>query len=308
MKVPNPLAIISWSGRSPRKTFWLYLGFFFLTTLFSAVMLSARGAHTANGAPMIWVWFSWLAWPPFLGATVRRLHDRDFSAWWLLPFIACPLLFLFAHKALRNLDAPGTAALVNLLGTGLYLWGHVQLCFLRGTTGPNRYGQDPLQPAASVHPTPQFSPIVLPGVEVKKRSNTKWAFVTAGGALVLFVASAAVEVQQQLKGVTPQMREQIVGCSRAQRFARAKAPSAAVFDSCSPTSIAIRVATDEWMARGYFTDERSKARFVYLVKMRHTVGSKEWSLINVAIRARRSTVREAETAKPAKPLAPSRNI
>ncbi len=49
--------------------------------------------------------------------SVRRLHDLDKSGWWLLLF-AIPLL---------------------------NLWVSILIVFIKGTNGPNRYGEDPLQ-------------------------------------------------------------------------------------------------------------------------------------------------------------------
>lgn len=59
---------------------------------------------------------------PSIAVTVRRLHDRDMSGWWYLGFFVGGLLpfvgFLFS-----------IALLVLML--------------LPGTTGPNRFGEDP---------------------------------------------------------------------------------------------------------------------------------------------------------------------
>jgi len=47
---------------------------------------------------------------------VKRLHDRNRSAWWML------------------------FSLVPVIGL---VWLVVQVGFLRGTLGPNRFGEDP---------------------------------------------------------------------------------------------------------------------------------------------------------------------
>ena len=59
-------------------------------------------------APFIWISFA---------VMVKRCHDRDKTGW-----------FIFIM-------------LVPLIGP---IWLLVELGFLRGTTGPNRYGPDPL--------------------------------------------------------------------------------------------------------------------------------------------------------------------
>jgi uncharacterized membrane protein YhaH (DUF805 family) len=77
-----------------------------------------------------------------LAISVRRLHDRDRSGWWLLVFVVCPLAFQGAGS-LNTLDAgPAVALLVASLV--LSIWGFIELGCVPGTSGPNRYGLDPL--------------------------------------------------------------------------------------------------------------------------------------------------------------------
>jgi uncharacterized membrane protein YhaH (DUF805 family) len=76
--------------------------------------------------------------------TVKRLHDRNRSGWWIIPFaIAPPLL----QRLWDWLDNPHVALVVSALGFGLSVWGVVELFCLRGARGPNRFGPDPLAPA-----------------------------------------------------------------------------------------------------------------------------------------------------------------
>jgi uncharacterized membrane protein YhaH (DUF805 family) len=87
----------------------------------------------------------------FLAATtIKRLHDRNKSGWWIVPFCVAPGLL---YKLLYWLDTPLTVALiVSALGFGLALWGFVELFCLRGMRGPNRFGPDPLAaPNPSIH-------------------------------------------------------------------------------------------------------------------------------------------------------------
>jgi len=67
---------------------------------------------------------------------IKRLHDRDKSGWWLLLFYLLPSLL------------SGHGAILSLIGFALTIWGIVELGVLRGTVGPNKYGPDPLNPAA----------------------------------------------------------------------------------------------------------------------------------------------------------------
>lgn len=68
----------------------------------------------------------------FLGVTAKRFHDRDKSGWWAL------LHF------------------VPWIGT---LWIIFECGFLKGTTGPNQYGPDPLETGTQVvQPVESISP------------------------------------------------------------------------------------------------------------------------------------------------------
>jgi uncharacterized membrane protein YhaH (DUF805 family) len=74
----------------------------------------------------------------------KRLHDRDKSAWWLLLFYLVPWILGTIGFYI------GAIEVRVILGLGLayfciVIWYLVELGFLRGTTGPNRYGPDPLQ-------------------------------------------------------------------------------------------------------------------------------------------------------------------
>ena len=80
----------------------------------------------------------------FAAITIKRLHDRNRSGWWMIPFFVVPPLFN------RFDDLLGDSWAVVLLGhavNALCLWGFIEMLFLRGTSGPNRFGADPLTPA-----------------------------------------------------------------------------------------------------------------------------------------------------------------
>ena len=88
-----------------------------------------------------------------LAVYTKRLHDRNKSAWWLLPFVFIPWgLSVFYLAAAPNVFAmspffgplgigPGSA---HIIGTILGLWAFIELFFFRGTAGENRFGPDPL--------------------------------------------------------------------------------------------------------------------------------------------------------------------
>ncbi len=101
-----------WSGRARRSEFWWW-------TLFaSAVYLTAIAVELRldpTGDSVVITGVAWAALLlPTLAVTVRRLHDRSFSAWWLL---------------------------LNLLPFGVLVV--LVLCAFDSWAGPNQYGPDP---------------------------------------------------------------------------------------------------------------------------------------------------------------------
>jgi uncharacterized membrane protein YhaH (DUF805 family) len=88
-----------------------------------------------------------------LGA--KRLHDRDRSGWWLLlQFVAVLLAAIFITVAIavpKGLAAAwyGVAVVSGTLAFVISLWLFVEMGFLRGTSGANRFGPDPLDASKS---------------------------------------------------------------------------------------------------------------------------------------------------------------
>lgn len=93
-----------------------------------------------------------------LAIYTKRLHDRNKSMWWLLAYVLLPeALFAYSftqltgpmagagpNLALGNLTMPGVIAYSAALLIGL--WVFIELFCLKGTTGANRFGRDPLTP------------------------------------------------------------------------------------------------------------------------------------------------------------------
>jgi uncharacterized membrane protein YhaH (DUF805 family) len=83
-------------GRASRKVFWLFNLNLYIITLALSYMLSDFGLVSI----IIGIAFSLILLLPTLGLDVRRLHDIDFSGWWVLvffiPFVGFVILFVFA--------------------------------------------------------------------------------------------------------------------------------------------------------------------------------------------------------------------
>jgi uncharacterized membrane protein YhaH (DUF805 family) len=117
------------SGRSRRKEYWMFALLFWILFFMAGVIDTMMGFGTVstgdatdrilyswnveNGPVMIVLSLAFLI--PHLAVSVRRLHDTDRSAWWLL-ILLLPLIGLVTMIVFMCLD---------------------------GTIGPNRYGPDP---------------------------------------------------------------------------------------------------------------------------------------------------------------------
>ncbi len=100
-------------GRVPRGQFWLQ-------SLFLWGVLYALSALLGSLAIGIMVWLvNGAVLAALVMLCIRRLHDRNYTGWWLL------------------------AVLVPLAGALWLLW---QLALRRGVAQDNRWGADPLRP------------------------------------------------------------------------------------------------------------------------------------------------------------------
>ena len=106
----------TFSGRARRKEFWL----FYLAWLILAVI--AFGIDMVIGSRVVEMGFVGIVNAalvcPYLAVSVRRLHDTNKKAWWLLMY------------------------LIPVIG---WIWLTVLFCF-KGMEGENRFGPDPLAP------------------------------------------------------------------------------------------------------------------------------------------------------------------
>jgi uncharacterized membrane protein YhaH (DUF805 family) len=85
--------------------------------------------------------FGWV----YLAVSIKRLHDRDKSAWWMVPYFAVP--GLMSQFSDRLPDESYLMMIAGLIVFVLYVWGFIELGFLSGTRYPNRYGANPLRKA-----------------------------------------------------------------------------------------------------------------------------------------------------------------
>jgi uncharacterized membrane protein YhaH (DUF805 family) len=95
---------------------------------------------------------SLLMWVCF-AISIKRLHDRDRSGWWMVPFFAVPGL----HKQFADRLPDSHADLpLALAVSGLVLWGFVEMYCLKGSRKTNRFGADPLAPKPPLDTRPPW--------------------------------------------------------------------------------------------------------------------------------------------------------
>ncbi len=108
----TPQILFGFRGRVPRKVFWLYgvlgplLVSVMLEMLLGIVGVPQGRAEALTTALLVW---------PCAAVSVKRWHDRDKSGWWVLVY------------------------LIPLIGL---LWTLIANGMVRGTRGPNRFGDD----------------------------------------------------------------------------------------------------------------------------------------------------------------------
>lgn len=134
--------LFSFRGRMNRQPYWLInllamavaTGLIFIVT--GGAILTEDDAAFGRLAillPILAIPLTWIG----LATGVKRLHDRNKSAWWLLVFYVLPSVLDYAG---------GESMLFGIAGLAIFVWALVELGFLRGTSGPNDYGPDPLAP------------------------------------------------------------------------------------------------------------------------------------------------------------------
>lgn len=114
--------LFGFEGRIPRSKFWMghliWLGVFFVVGVVAGLL--GGTSESGEGPPAILLVLVLAAYLPYLWSTlalqVKRWHDRGKSGWYVL------------------------VVLIPFVGG---IWALVECGFLRGTVGPNQFGQDP---------------------------------------------------------------------------------------------------------------------------------------------------------------------
>jgi uncharacterized membrane protein YhaH (DUF805 family) len=131
-------------GRINRAKYWLFIvaSIVIMAAVVAAVVTAIRAGllydrkHAVPPAALaIFATVCLLLMIVGIFVGIKRLHDRDKSAWWLLVFYLMPMV---VGWILAMVSHNGFSALI------VSIWVLFELGCRRGTVGPNRYGEDPL--------------------------------------------------------------------------------------------------------------------------------------------------------------------
>lgn len=145
----------TFKGRARRKEYWMFVlvNVSISIILFGGDVLIRGGVERAMGATIgLSGAYGLAVLLPSIAVQVRRLHDLDRTGWWLL-MVLVPQAVGWVFGFMQAIDPadrwglsdPAHPALVTA-GILIMIGGLILFVFfcLKGTSGSNRYGPDPL--------------------------------------------------------------------------------------------------------------------------------------------------------------------
>lgn len=142
----------SFRGRINRGKYWfavliytvVWIAFIAATLMWLGGFDTDRLFSFVGAGLLIWlaaiVLFVAGAWSGF-ATGVKRLHDRGKSGWWIVLFWLGPSLLSGTNSFMSGMQGN---VFLSFIGSVIAIWGFIELGCLRGTSGPNMYGPDPL--------------------------------------------------------------------------------------------------------------------------------------------------------------------
>ncbi|EKB3553950.1 DUF805 domain-containing protein [Vibrio parahaemolyticus] len=133
--------LFSFHGRIDRKTYWIWNVIYYISII-------GFGAGISKLFPA----FSYLLLPifllvlliPDLAITTKRWHDRDKSIYWLGLNIPLVIGRIATPMTSPMTQEPSTPQLfIASISLICGLWILIECGFLKGTSGPNKYGPEP---------------------------------------------------------------------------------------------------------------------------------------------------------------------
>jgi uncharacterized membrane protein YhaH (DUF805 family) len=127
---------------------------FEVTDIFAIVdPASLRSLSRANLVPLLvhvigTPLFVWI----YLATSIKRLHDRDKSGWWMIPFFVIPGLYRQFEDRL-----PESYTVLAVVAFIFTVWGFVEVYCMPGEPWTNRFGPNP-----------------LPEARARRRTTSRW--------------------------------------------------------------------------------------------------------------------------------------
>jgi uncharacterized membrane protein YhaH (DUF805 family) len=135
------------SGRAPRAEYWWYtlaLIIAYIVIMIVESIAGLRGMVFGVYGPLTLI-LALGTIVPNLAVGVRRLHDTNRSAWWLLllaPYLVFAILTVMALRSGNGMAAAGMAGLTGIVGLVCCIV-YLVLMVLPSQPGENRYGPNP---------------------------------------------------------------------------------------------------------------------------------------------------------------------
>jgi uncharacterized membrane protein YhaH (DUF805 family) len=135
------------NGRANRAKFWtaalIFTAINLVLVILGYVTDQSVVFQALNGMLSIVLLISSIA------VSVKRLHDRNKSGWYLLLFYFVPGVLAAVSVLIGEFveDSSIIATVLALLAFAIIVWVVIELGCLRGTVGVNQYGPDPVAPA-----------------------------------------------------------------------------------------------------------------------------------------------------------------
>jgi uncharacterized membrane protein YhaH (DUF805 family) len=134
------------NGRINRAKYWIAILIYAAIALLLGVFtyLAGHGSAIESASGMIGI----VLLISSIAVSIKRLHDRNRSGWFMLLFYLAPAALLIGCRMFGAGDgeASTTETAVGFIAMALLVWAIIELGFLRGTIGNNAYGADPTAP------------------------------------------------------------------------------------------------------------------------------------------------------------------
>jgi uncharacterized membrane protein YhaH (DUF805 family) len=163
--------LFSFKGRAGRAKYLVVelalLTLWFTLWIVLRVQFSSLWEHWIAAIPMIWI---------NLAVTAKRLHDRNRNGWWAVAVFAVNRLSYVYYGVFFDLSfgvdiSIAVELLFALLAVAMSLlqtWVIIELFFVAGTDGPNRFGPDPTRAALQSPVDSQPEPAGIPDFLVSR--------------------------------------------------------------------------------------------------------------------------------------------